>query len=215
MIYNLHSLLIIHHSPPYLRPPMNEQFETVAAAIRSRRNIKPAQMNGQKIDDALVQQLLELADWAPTHARTEPWRFFVYSGNGVATFCRQHADLYQDNAGDNFMQTTYDNLVNMGTQASHVIVAAMRRGDLPKIPPIEEVVATSCAIENLLIGASAAGISGFWSTGGQALQPSMKKLLNLRDEDHVLGVLYLGYSDVTAPAKRNVPIQEKVLWTKE
>lgn len=194
---------------------MNEQFEAVATAIRNRRSIKAAQMNGQKIDDALVQQLLELADWAPTHARTEPWRFFVYSGAGVATFCRQHADLYQDNAGDNFQQTTYDNLVNMGNQASHIIVAAMRRGDLPKIPPIEEVIAASCAIENLLIGATAAGIASFWSTGGQALQPSMKKLLNLRDEDHVLGVLYLGYSDASAPAKRNTPIQEKVMWTKE
>jgi nitroreductase len=191
---------------------MNEQFQAVASAIMSRRNVKAAQMNGRKIPDETIRQLLELSNWAPTHGRTEPWRFFVYAGEGVASFCRQHANLYKESAAENFMQNTYDNMTKAGEMASHIIVAAMVRGDLPKIPALEEVVATSCAIENLLIGAQAAGIACFWSTGGQALQPSMKKMLHLQEQDQVLGILYLGYSDAELPAKRNSPIEAKVTW---
>lgn len=36
-------------------------------------------MNGQPVSQAEVQQLLEAANWAPTHGKTEPWRFAVLS----------------------------------------------------------------------------------------------------------------------------------------
>lgn len=34
-------------------------------------------MNGERVSDAEVQQILEAANWAPTHGKTEPWRFAV------------------------------------------------------------------------------------------------------------------------------------------
>ena len=117
---------------------MNEQFETVAAAIRNRRNIKPAQMNGQKIEDALVQQLLELADWAPTHGRTEPWRFVVYGPDKVKQFALDHAGMYQDHTPqERFTQLSFDNLQRAADGASHVVIAYMRRGSNPNIPEME------------------------------------------------------------------------------
>ena len=53
---------------------MTERFEIIADIIRSRRSIKPVKMNGKKIPDEQVKELLKLANWAPTHGRTEPWR---------------------------------------------------------------------------------------------------------------------------------------------
>ncbi len=46
-------------------------FEQVQQIIRNRRSTKPALLNGQSIPQEQVQQLLELADWAPTHAHTQ------------------------------------------------------------------------------------------------------------------------------------------------
>lgn len=77
----------------YFCPMRN--FETLQYIIQNRRSTKPALMNGKKIDDATIQQLLELADWAPTHGHTEPWRFVVYGGNAVQQFCNDHAELYK------------------------------------------------------------------------------------------------------------------------
>ncbi|TXK49673.1 nitroreductase [Pontibacter qinzhouensis] len=193
---------------------MNNIFSEIAQVIQNRRTTKPAQMNGQSIPDEQVQQLLRLADWAPTHGHTEPWRFRVYAGEKVKEFCQAHADLYKANTPEeNFLIFNYEKLLHMGDGASHLVVAYMKRGDLPKIPALEEIAATSCAIQNILLGATALGIASYWGSGGMAYKPAMKEYLQLREEDLVLGILYLGYSDKAAGnGKRTVPLEEKVQW---
>ena len=111
------------------------------------------------------------------------------------------------------MQGTYNKLLHMGDHASHIIIAMMQRGSNPKIPVLEEIAATSCAVQNLLLGATALGIASYWGSGGMAYQPPMKTYLNLREEDLVLGILYLGYTDKEKPeGKRKTPLDEKIDW---
>ncbi|MBK0402480.1 nitroreductase [Adhaeribacter sp. BT258] len=193
---------------------MNTTFSTLSQVIKSRRTIKPNQFNGRQIPDEQISQLLELADWAPTHAYTEPWRFKVFAGEKVQQFCLQHAELYKDNTDpENFQQAKYDKLLRMGNFTSHVIIAIMQRGDNSKIPVLEEIASTSCAVQNLLLGATALGIASYWGSGGMAYQPPMKTYLKLREEDLVLGILYLGYTDKETPeGKRNTPLDEKIDW---
>jgi nitroreductase len=193
---------------------MNHTFSTLREIIQNRRTVKPPQMNGQQVPDEQVKQLLALADWAPTHGHTEPWRFKVYAKDKVKEFCLSHAELYkQQTAPDKYMQEKYGKLLHMGDQASHLIVAIMQRGNLPKIPALEEIAATSCAIQNLLLGATVLGISSYWGSGGMAYHPAMKEMLQLREEDLVLGILYLGYTDKPVPeGKRVIPLEEKVEW---
>ncbi len=65
---------------------MNNKFEIISEVIKTRRTVKPAKMNGKIVPDEEVKKLLELADWAPTHKHTEPWRFIVYSGTKAREF---------------------------------------------------------------------------------------------------------------------------------
>jgi nitroreductase len=190
---------------------MSESFSIIQKIITDRRTVKPAQMNGGKIPDEQVRSLLQLAHWAPTHGRTEPWRFIVFANDAAQGFCQQHAELYKNNA-TNFIQGTYDNLGHLGDKASHIIITIMERGNLPKIPVMEETAATAAAIQNILLGAEALGLASFWSTGGMALQPAMHEFLQLRDEDFVMGILYLGYTDTLNPAVRNSTWENKVVW---
>src|SRR5215510_9218267 len=126
---------------------MNDRFEIIADNIKNRRSTKPAKMNGKKIPDDQVRELLKLANWAPTHGRTEPWRFIVYSGDKVKEFCFRHAELYKAHVPpEKFEQATYDKQLHNGDLASHLIIAIMQRGDLPKIPALEEIAATAIAI---------------------------------------------------------------------
>ena len=190
---------------------MDTTFSTIFTIIKNRRSTKPVTMNGKKISDNQINSLLELADWAPTHGFTEPWRFVVY---GTASdFSHQHAELYKKSTTiDNFDQAVYNKLHDQGDKASHVILALMKRGNLPKIPVIEEVEAVSCAVQNILLGATALNIASFWSTGGMALRPPMKEFLNLGEDDHVIGVLYLGYTDGYSVGSRIIPLNEKIKW---
>lgn len=192
-----------------------KNFKEIAECIQDRRSIKPMQMNGQQIPDEQIQQLLELADWAPTHAFTEPWRFVVYSGEALQKFAQDQAELYKTNAApENFKEATYEKLRSNCETVSHAIVVYMKRGTNPNIPALEEICATSCAVQNILLGASALGIAALWSTGGVTLWPALKNFFELGPEDQIIGQLFLGYSDDTKAGTRKVPLSEKVKWVK-
>ena len=47
--------------------------------IRNRRSVFPDQYNDRPIARETLERLLEAANWAPTHKKTEPWRFRVPS----------------------------------------------------------------------------------------------------------------------------------------
>jgi nitroreductase len=193
---------------------VTDEFIELQKIIAGRRSISWAKMNGRVIPDENIEQVLALAHWAPTHGRTEPWRFFVYKGDALARFGKAHADLYwQHTAEDKRMQATYDKLLHNADKTSHLVIAVMKRGENAKIPQLEEIAAASAAVQNILLGATALGIASFWSTGGMAHSHALKEHLHLQSEDIVLGLIYFGYTDEPVSAgKRNTEMNEKVKW---
>jgi nitroreductase len=195
---------------------MTPAFEQLQQVITSRRSCKPASMNGKCIPDEQITAILELANWAPNHGRTEPWRFFVYGGAALQDFCLQHATLYQENTlPESFNPAKFNNLLNQYTTVSHIIAVVMKRTQPTGIPMLEEYAATAAAIQNMLLGAEALGIQALWSTGGMTHQPAMKPLLGLTEADEIVALLHVGYSD-TPPAEgiRKIPLSEKISWNK-
>lgn len=193
---------------------MND-FSVIQHIIQARRTTKPHLMNGQQIPEEQIHNLLQLAHWAPTHGLTEPWHFVVYAGQNVKKFCQEHAGLYQQHTpAEKFMPEKYEKLLHMGDLASHVVIAIMQRGNLPNIPVLEEIAAAACAVQNILLGATAMGISSYWGSGGMAYHPAMKANLKLQAEDLVLGVIYLGYSDKPLTGRRNSSFEAKITYRK-
>jgi nitroreductase len=186
----------------------------VDKVISSRRNIKPTSMNGKKIADETVKELLQMADWAPTHGYTEPWYFVVFGGDKVQEFCTAHAELYkQYTPADRYINGNYDKLKTQGDLASHVIAICMKRGNKPNIPVVEEIASVACAVQNMWLSATARGLACYWGSGGMTFHPAMKDYLGLGDEDQVLGFFYLGYTDEPAvPGRRVKPVEEKIKW---
>ncbi|HET8573519.1 MAG TPA: nitroreductase [Edaphocola sp.] len=189
-------------------------FEVLERVVRRRRTVKPGRMNGKKIAETDIRDLMQLADWAPTHGRTEPWRFVVLEGEAFKSFSQQHAELYRGHMpAEKFREDKYDGLRNNYQTASHLIIIVMKRTTDGKIPEDEEYAAVAAAVQNLLLGASAKEIAAIWSTGGMATKPSMKPLLGLGGEDRVVGFLYLGYADGdNREGSRKIPLSEKVIW---
>jgi nitroreductase len=91
----------------------------------------------------------------------------------------------------------------------------MQRQVPAKIPLVEEIAATAAAMQNILLGAEALGISALWSTGGMTHHPALKSFWGLAEEDVVMGLLYLGYTnEPVAAGKRNGTAPEKTTWIK-
>ena len=192
---------------------MNFSYEQVNKLIKSRRSTKPRYFNGEKIEDSIVWQILENASWAPTHGLTQPWRFKVFTDDGLAKLANFQADLYQKlTPEENFKSEKYNRLKTNILKSSHVVVICMERQKSEKIPEIEEIEAVACSVQNMALTATAYGICSFWGSGGVTYTQELKDFLGLGEKDLCLGYLYLGYSDNPATVSRRDPIQEKVEW---
>jgi nitroreductase len=195
---------------------MGYNVEEINDLIRSRRSVFPKQFEeGKKVDDSIVSQILENANWAPSHGQTEPWKFVVFTGEGLHKLATFQAELYKKEAGENFKEATYQNLFANPLKASHVIALCLKRDPNKKFPEVEEVAAVSCAVQNMYLTTTAYGVGGYWTTGGATYKPSAKEFFGLGEDDKLLGFFYLGHVAVPSPAGKRKPVEEKVEWVRE
>lgn len=183
-------------------------------AILHRRLIKPDDFNGAKIADSIIHEMLSAANWAPTHAHTEPWRFIVYTQDRIKSFCLDHANLYKNHTDEHhFSESTYNKILHRGDLASHLIVCYTEKGNNKKVPILEETSAVSCAIQNLWLVAATHHVGLYWGTGGMVHHDSMKHYFQLQTEDVMMGLLFVGFTDKEWPkGKRNTSIDTKTKW---
>lgn len=195
---------------------MEYNVEEINSLIKSRRSVFPKQFDaGRKVDDAIVQQILENATWAPNHGQTEPWKFIVFTGEGRQKLATFQAELYKKEAGDNFKEAPYQNLLANPLLASHVIALCLKRDPNKKFPEVEEVAAVSCAVQNMYLSTTAYGLGGYWTTGGPTYKQSAKEFFGLEEDDKLLGFFYLAHVAVPSAAGKRKPVEEKVMWVRE
>lgn len=181
--------------------------------ISTRRAIYTNMFSGEQVDDAIIRQMLENANWAPTHKLTEPWRFVVFKGEGLKKLGDFQGELYKRTHADDFNEGTWEKLKNKPLECSHVIAIGMHRDEKESVPEIEEVCATACAVQNMWLTASANRIGCYWSTGGVTFYEDARPFFGLGEKDQLLGFLYIGMpkSDKWPQGKRK-PVEDKVTW---
>ncbi len=197
---------------------MEAAFDTeqVNLLMRSRRSIFPDQFaQGKVIPDEIISQLLENANWAPTHKLTEPWRFTVFKGKGLQKLALFQAALYKKVVGEKFKQAKYEKLLITPRRCSHVISIGMKRNMDAGITEMEEVAAVACAVQNIYLSVTAYGLGGYWSTGGITYFPEAKSFFGLQPEDKLLGFFYLGYVEIPPGRGSRKPAGDKIVWVNE
>jgi nitroreductase len=184
------------------------------ALIKSRRSIFPKDYTGEKVDDAIVRQLLENANWAPTHKLTEPWRFIIYTGEGRKKLAEVQASVYKQKteADGTFKEERYQNLLTKPLESSHIILVYMKRDEKKSVPEIEEAGAVFCAVQNMYLTATAYGIGCYLGTGGITYFEETKSAFGLSPEDRMIGFFHVGVpKHHNQPSKRK-PVDEKIIW---
>lgn len=187
-----------------------EQFNELA---RTRRSVFPDQfVAGKKVDDAIINEILENAIWAPNHGRGEPWHFVVFTGKGIEELAQFQSELYKNEAGAAIKEAKYQKLQTQPLKASHIIALCMKRSANKNIPEIEDIEAVSCAVQNIYLSVSAYGLGGYWTTGGITYSEAANEFLNLDKEDKLLGFFFIGHVAVPSAGATRIPLSEKTSW---
>lgn len=194
---------------------MNFNIEEVNRLIRSRRSTFPKQFEeGKKIDDAIVEQIIANATWAPSHGNIQPWKFVVFTGEGLQKLSQFQSELYKESSGEKFKEATFENLKANPLKASHVIALCLKRDPNKKFPEVEEIAAVSTAVQNIYLTVTAYGLGGYWTTGGVTYNDKAKPFFGLGDDDRLMGFFYLGQVAVPSPEPKRQPLEEKLVWVR-
>lgn len=193
---------------------MNLNTEMIDKVIEGRRSVYQQQYNGERVEDAIVRKILSNANWAPTHKLTEPWRFVVFTGDGLKKLASFQAELYRKvtTADATFKEDRYQNLLTKPMLSSHIIAVGMKRDEKKSVPEIEEIGAVFCAIENMYLTATAYGVGCYLSTGGVTYFEEAKEFFGLGTEDKLIGFFNLGMPRIDVPSGKRKPIEDKVVW---
>jgi nitroreductase len=190
-------------------------IEEVNITIKNRRSVFPKDYTGEKVDDAIIRQMLENANWAPTHKFTEPWRFIVYTGAGKKKLAEVQAEVYKQKteADGTYKEERYQNLLNKPMESSHIVLVYTKRDEKKSVPEVEEIGAVFCAVQNMYLTAAAYGVGCYLSTGGVTYFKESKPAFGLSDDDIIIGFLHVGVpkEGLTLQGRRK-PWNEKVTW---
>jgi nitroreductase len=142
-------------------------------AIRTRRTHKV--YGSEPVPRETLEELLELARWAPNHNLTNPWRFRVLGPDSLAELKRA--------AGPEAAAKL--------DRAPTLVVASQVRSD-DALQDEEDLCAVAAAISYVLLGAHARGLAGYWRTPAVLRTPEGRAALTVGDGERVLGLLHLG-----------------------
>jgi len=144
-------------------------------AIRTRRTHKA--YAPEALDRETLDELFELARWAPNHKLTNPWRFRVL---GPAALERLKA------AADDPVAAA-----KLNRAPTLVAVTATQSGD--PVMDEEDVLAAAAAAYVVLLAAHGRGLAGYWRTPGVLRDAAGRAALQIPGDEHVLGLLHLGH----------------------
>ncbi|MGF1635968.1 MAG: nitroreductase [Cyclobacteriaceae bacterium] len=199
--------------------PLTHPFDIdeINRLIRSRRSIYPPVYTGEVIAREKIELLLENANYAPTHKLTQPWRFTVFSGEGLKKLGDFQSELYRQKStlAGNFNEKTFETLKTKPSTASHVIAIGMKRDPRELLPEIEEIASVACAVQNIYLTATALGLGGYWGSGGITYYEEAKPFFGLEPKDKLLGFFYLGIPNGKWHGANRTPASDKVSWVGE
>lgn len=189
---------------------MENSVETINHIIRTRRSIFPPSYIQKEIPREIIDNILENANYAPTHKLTEPWRFYVFTGQGLNKLAGFFTERYRTTTPpEAFSQARYDAAGDKVLRSDCVIVINMET-HAEKIPEWEETAAVACAVQNMWLTATAYGIGSYWSSPGVLTE--LAAFLGLPDNQKTLGLFFMGYHDAPVVPARRTPIENKITW---
>lgn len=181
----------------------------ILKAIQYRRTVNQASFTEQPVSKDDITLILEAANAAPTHKRTQPWRFVVFQNNGLQRLGDELSRLYKEiTPVEKYSELAEQNMAKKATMSNVAIAIIVNySGDLPEW---EELAATSCAVQNLWLAAHSLNIGGYWATPG--LINHLDSFLELEANQKCIGLFYMGHHDGELREPVRTPIAEKVRW---
>lgn len=162
-------------------------------AIRTRRTHKA--YRAEPLARETLAELFELANWAPNHHLTQPWRFRVV---GPAALGR-----LKEAAGPEAAPKL--------DRAPTLVACSSLRADDERADE-EDMLASACAAYIVLLAAHGRGLAGYWRTPAVLWTDRGREALGVPAGERLIGLLHLGRPIQEQRPPERAPVAGKVTW---
>ena len=173
-----------------------KSLQHLAERIRSRRTVKLFLQ--QPVSRQLLRDAIEVARWAPNHHLTEPWHFYVLGEDAIARSVELIRTVVTERKGAEIGEFKAN---DAATRPGWLVVTCRRSDD--ELTEREDYASVCCAIQNLSLYLSEAGLASKWSTGPITRDLRFYELLGIdADDEFIVGLIWYGYPKITPTQQR-------------
>lgn len=165
-------------------------------AIRTRRTHKV--FGSEPVAREVLDELFELARWAPNHHLSNPWRFRVL-GERIRERLKLLCEASQPGSAS-----------KLDRAPTLIAVSARCSGD--PVHDQEDLLASAVAAYIVLLAAHGRGLAGYWRTVAMLDEPAGRALLGIEADERVLGLLHLGAPRQEQRTPERAPVGEIVAY---
>jgi nitroreductase len=163
----------------------------VENAIRTRRTHKA--YRPQPVERETLEQLLDLARWAPNHNLTNPWRFRVIGPEALEQLKRA--------AGPEAAS-------KLDRAPTLVVCSCALTGD--EVQDEEDLHATAVAAYIVLLAAHDRGLAGYWRTPEVLRTAEGRAAVGLPEGERFVGLIHLGHPVQEQAPPERAPAEQVV-----
>jgi nitroreductase len=165
----------------------------VEQAIRSRRTHKA--FAPEPVPRGLLDELLELARWAPNHHLTNPWRFRVLGPKAL----------------ERLKQAAGPEAAAKLDRAPTLVAATVLRAEDP-VRDQEDLCAAACATYAVLLAAHGRGLAGYWRTPGVLRTEAGRRAVGIEPRERFVALIHLGWPRQEKEPPERAPTRDVVTY---
>lgn len=181
--------------------------------LKSRRSANTSSLTAPGPTDEELQDIITIGLRTPDHGKLEPWRLIVIKGDARKDFGEQLAKNFslEKNTLTEKQQDKLTQIVtHTVTDAPVIIYVISCLEEHLHIPKIEQTLSAGAVCMNILWAVNAYGYSANWITGWLANSGQTKKTINIKENEMVAGVIFIGSIDTPNTDRKRPDLTEKV-----
>ena len=172
---------------------MESLVSDFGALLKSRQTVSPKRLLEPGPTDEQLGIILQAASHAPDHGQLTPWRFILIpqpNRPALGTVFREALRQRDALATETELQQAAEK-----AQRAPVLLAAVLRKaqkEVAEVPDAERLISQGCAIQNVLLMATAMGFGSALTSGKALNHPDMRQLLGLQAHETLTCFVNIG-----------------------
>jgi nitroreductase len=185
--------------------------DEAVALIEARRTVLPKRLHAPGPDIRQVRTILTAAAAAPDHGGLVPWRFVIVPEARRALLGEAFAQALLER--DRFASPEQVEQAREKAARAPLLLLAVVRGpedERDEIPWSERHLSAGCAIQNMLLVATALGFGSALTSGKAMGSGPLRALFRLKESEQAVCFISIGTVDKAKPPRQRPAVEDYV-----